>query len=40
MDLDTIQQRVSEGFYDSLTAFREDLNLVWDNAMIFNPARE
>jgi len=37
MDLSTIRTKLLEGFYDSVEAFQADVELVWANAMLFNP---
>ncbi|KAJ1491490.1 hypothetical protein T484DRAFT_1742982 [Baffinella frigidus] len=37
MDLGTVKERLSNEYYDSAEQFQEDVNLVWDNAMSYNP---
>mmetsp|Transcript_13233 Transcript_13233/g.20784 ORF Transcript_13233/g.20784 Transcript_13233/m.20784 type:complete len:506 (+) Transcript_13233:221-1738(+) len=37
MDLGTIKTRLENEYYDDLDQMVEDINLVWDNAMLFNP---
>lgn len=37
MDLGTIKKRLENGCYNSLDHFRADINLTFDNAMLYNP---
>ncbi|KAJ1486592.1 Bromodomain-containing protein, partial [Baffinella frigidus] len=36
MDLGTVKERLSKGYYASADQFQDDINLVWDNALLFN----
>jgi E1A/CREB-binding protein len=38
MDLGTIQKRLENGYYHQLKDFEDDVNLTFDNAMLYNPA--
>jgi len=38
MDLGTISERTSKGYYSRLEQFAHDVRLVWKNAFIFNPS--
>jgi hypothetical protein len=37
MWLKEVKRRLREGSYKTLEAYCNDMNLIWDNAMIFNP---
>ena len=37
MDLGTISENLRNGIYLLDKEFEDDVNLVWDNAMLFNP---
>mmetsp|Transcript_13663 Transcript_13663/g.47400 ORF Transcript_13663/g.47400 Transcript_13663/m.47400 type:complete len:515 (-) Transcript_13663:7-1551(-) len=38
MDLGTVKEKLESECYDHVEALAADINLVWDNAMYFNPA--
>ncbi len=37
MDLGTVKQRMENEYYESLEQWITDINLVWSNAIVFNP---
>lgn len=40
MDTGTIRQRLNDGVYQNFAEFQRDLNLVWSNAMTYNPPND
>lgn len=37
MDISTVDRNLSNKHYSSLKEFNEDIQLIWNNAMTFNP---
>lgn len=37
MDLSTVDKKLEEGSYPSVDKWKEDMNLIWSNAMKYNP---
>ena len=37
MDLETIEQNLKNDYYESEKEVKEDLNKIWNNALLFNP---
>eukprot|EP00467_Chlorarachnion_reptans_P012385 CAMPEP_0114528932 /NCGR_PEP_ID=MMETSP0109-20121206/24525_1 /TAXON_ID=29199 /ORGANISM="Chlorarachnion reptans, Strain CCCM449" /LENGTH=430 /DNA_ID=CAMNT_0001711221 /DNA_START=228 /DNA_END=1520 /DNA_ORIENTATION=- len=37
MDLSTVRQRLSNGSYNDPSEFRDDVSLIWENALTYNP---